>query len=788
MTFWKITGEARETRANSTIKMITSTAAGALLTASVVVPATLFTVATAQAQAQPQTQAQATPLPTIPVKTKKPTPKKKPVRSHQPVRSAPVDAVDDGSAERAEEAAPRERALGSAPATTTVVQGDSVAAKAATASDTASLLRDVPGVSLYDAGGVSSLPVIHGLNDDRVRTEINGMTISSACANHMNPPLSYVDPSQVKAVEVIAGVTPVSSGGDSLGGTILVETLPPQFASGKDGVELHGGVSAFVRSNGPSVGGAANASAATNTFAVTYNGAWARASQYDRGGDGGMVPSTEYEAQNHALSLAARKGGDLFILDAGVQHIPYQGFVNQVMDMTLNDAWYVNGRYEGKFDWGKLEMKAYYHHTRHKMDLLQDKTIAWGGGQMPMDTEGEDAGYSIKAAIPLSPRDMLRVGNEFHHEGLNDWWPPIPAAQPGMMCCDTFININNGTRDRLGTFAEWEHKWSREWTTLLGARNDVVWMNTGNVHGYNSLYDDPMQMMQIGYQADADRFNGLNHAKTDVNFDMTALTRYEPNRVTTFEAGYARKTRSPNLNERYSWSRNDMASWMISWFGDLNGYVGDIDLRPETAHTASFTAGWHDSTRKSWELKVTPYYTYVKDYITAELAQPNVMMTGFNELQFVNHDAELYGVDISGRATLLQSSDWGKFAVSGVIGYVHGQDLSTGGSLYHMMPWNARLALEHKLGNWSNAVELQMVDAKTSVDAIRLEPSTPGYALVNLRTSYQWDHIRLDLGVQNLFDQLYYAPLGGVIGAEYMGPHLVPGMGRNVYAAVTMKF
>ncbi|MDZ4211039.1 MAG: hypothetical protein U1C59_04920, partial [Methylotenera sp.] len=36
-------------------------------------------------------------------------------------------------------------------------------------SDTASLLENEPGVSLYRAGGVSSLPVIHGLADDRIR-------------------------------------------------------------------------------------------------------------------------------------------------------------------------------------------------------------------------------------------------------------------------------------------------------------------------------------------------------------------------------------------------------------------------------------------------------------------------------------------------------------------------------------------------------------------------------------------------------------------------------------------
>ena len=49
--------------------------------------------------------------------------------------------------------------------------------KQAQVSDTARLLEDVPGVSLQTGGGVSSLPIIHGLNDERVKVEINGMNI-----------------------------------------------------------------------------------------------------------------------------------------------------------------------------------------------------------------------------------------------------------------------------------------------------------------------------------------------------------------------------------------------------------------------------------------------------------------------------------------------------------------------------------------------------------------------------------------------------------------------------------
>ena len=38
---------------------------------------------------------------------------------------------------------------------------------------------------------------------------------------------------------------------------------------------------------------------------------------------------------------------------------------------------------------------------------------------------------------------------------------------------------------------------------------------------------------------------------------------------------------------------------------------------------------------------------------------------------------------------------------------------------------------------------------------------TPGYALVNLRSSYQVGQSPLRSGIENLFNQQYYSPLGG---------------------------
>ena len=220
-----------------------------------------------------------------------------------------------------------------------------------------------------------------------------------------------------------------------------------------------------------------------SNFNVTYTGAWSKSGDY-KDGNGDTVKSTLYEAENHMLSLAVRDKDDLLVIQGGVQSIPYQGFVNQRMDMTGNDAWFLNAHYTGRTDWGKLDLLAYFQDTRHEMNFLSDggKAKAYmGGNPMPMLTHGQNFGYSVKAEIPQSPRDMLRIGNELHGFLLDDWWPPVPGTGMAPL---TFLNINGGQRYDVGTFVEWEKKWDRQWTTLLGVRNDTVWMNTGNVNGY----------------------------------------------------------------------------------------------------------------------------------------------------------------------------------------------------------------------------------------------------------------------------------------------------------------
>jgi len=659
----------------------------------------------------------------------------------------------------------------------------SMVSKRVKTSDTASLLKDVPGVTLATGGGVSSLPIIHGLGDDRLTISVDGMLLTSACANHMNPPLSYIAPSNVSSIVVKSGVSPVSYGGDNIGGTILVASDQPVFAKPGEDVKTSGSASTYYRSINQSTGAAFSGAVANSNLSFGVTGSIDHAKDY-KDGHGNTITSTYYESRNLGATLALKGDTSLLTLKAGHQSIPDQGFVNQWMDMVDNNASYFNLGYKDSFSWGKLDAKAFWENTYHKMDSGQDKlaipAVQTGMTYMPMETRGIDLGYSLKTEILFAEKNILRLGNEFHRFTLNDSWPPVAGSM--MMSPNTFVNINDGRRDRYSMFAEWESKVSKELTTVIGVRDELVQMDTGKVQGYNT------SMM---YAADAKAFNEQDHAHNDNNLDITALARFEPTLNATYEIGYARKTQSPNLYERYAWSSFFMSAGMINWYGDGNAYVGNFNLRPEVANTLSLTIDWHDSACKNWELKVTPYYTYVNDYIDVNVL--TLKSTG-NTLQFANHDARIYGLDVSGKVGVWEDGGYGRGQLSGTLGYVNGRNLDTGNSLYHMMPLNGLLTLEQKISGWTNAVELQLVSGKTEVDTIRKEPTTPGFALLNLRTAYQWKNLRLDFGITNLFDRFYYLPLGGInydqnLADKRLTPfESVAGQGRSFNVGLTQTF
>jgi iron complex outermembrane recepter protein len=690
--------------------------------------------------------------------------------------------------------------------------------------DTASLLDGIPGLSRQSAGGVASIPVVRGLAGDRNRILVDGMDFIASCPNHMNPPLSYIDPAKLGAVRVYAGIAPVSAGGDSIGGSIVVDSRPARFGNDGDRWQTRGEIGAQARSNGDARSADASLNLANERIAVSYDGSVARSDNVRAGGafrdfratgrEGhalapDIVASSAYLLRTHTLGAALRGERHLLQASLGHQDMPFQGFPNQRMDLTGNRQTRLLLRYAGDYDWGQLDARAWGERVTHRMDFGPDRQF-WYGPQamlpgvtdhtrpcspigttcaagMPMLAESRSRGLGASATLPASVEGLLRLGAELQHYRLDDWWPP----SGGGMWPGSFWNIRNGRRDRQSAFIEWEGKLDSRWSALAGLRYTRIVTDAGPVQGYAVEPIPGSSYAQTA--ADAATFNAAQRRRTDGHLDLSLLARYEASERSAFELGYARKIRSPNLYERYAWSRWSMAAAMNNTVGDGNGYVGDPALKPETAHTLSASVVWRGSDPEQ-ELTLTPFLTGIDGFIDAVALSQNGPGR-FNVLRYANQRARLRGVELEA-ATPLARAAHGDYHLRLVASHLRARNRDTGAGLYHAMPDNLRLQLSHRRGGWEGMAEWVAVAAKSRLSEVRNEVPTAGHALLNLQGVWRHGAWRFERGVDNVFDRLYEQPLGGFYVAQgrSMGinaiPHgiAVPGAGRSVRAGLSRSF
>jgi iron complex outermembrane receptor protein len=321
----------------------------------------------------------------------------------------------------------------------------------------------------------------------------------------------------------------------------------------------------------------------------------------------------------------------------------------------------------------------------------------------------------------------------------------------------------------VGAYAEWETDWTAQWRTQLGVRTDAIMADAGAL----AQFFPPTA-------ADAAAFNSRDRTRTDVNVDLTASVQFRPADFCTLGLAFARKNRAPSTLERYLWTPLSASAGQA----DGRTYLGNLDLDAETSHQIAGTVEFHGP---RWEITITPFYNFVSDYIQGTpIARLDT--AGRPVLQYQNVDrVDLYGVDGAARYAF---TDW--LAVAGTLSYVRGQNRDTGDNLYRIAPLNGSVRLEHRWHSWENQAEVVLAARQTDVAAYNGEPVTPGYALLNLRSSYRlFGHLTAQVTAENLLDKQYADHLGGinrVTGSDVSVGARLPSPGRTFLVALRYQF
>lgn len=632
---------------------------------------------------------------------------------------------------------------------TTRIDTDTIGAD--NAQDAANWLQQAPGVAVVRNGQQTGIVQLHGLYNERVKIMVDGMEITPACPNHMDPPLHYAPLDSLTQLDVIAGITPVSQGGDSIAGTVIATSAPAVFAQGPAFVPQAGVHGSYSSANDATNIGASLGTANQDT-SLGYRGEQIIARNYTT--PRGTVSDTGFNTTRHDLYWAHKVESGELRLDVGQHHTRDAGTPALPMDMVSDDASKAALSYRGNTALGAVEARIYSHDIDHMMDNYSLRPNS--GMKMFAPATSRNIGVTLGSKIGNFKYGMEYLTNEFnaYSQALGN-----AASRKDM--------FNNSSRNRLGIYTEWQGMIAPKWKLLTGVRGDMVSMNTGDIVSGYSAVSSASQLVQTN-------FNALDHQRTDYNMDATLLARYHAGAAHSYEFGLARKTRSPSILERYLWSSGQSSAGQADGYN----YLGNIDLKPEVSQQITAATEWKTDT---WQIKPLVYYNRVTDYIQG--TSTGVIIGGKPVLQYQNIDAELYGIDLT--AAYRASA---RLSLGGTLSYVRGKNTGNGDNLYRIAPLSARLYGDYQAGKWLNRIEWNLAQRQNDVAAYNGELPTSGYGIVNLRTRWQASKAwRFAAGIENVFDKLYYDHLGGInrvansviaVGGQ------LPGMGRSAYLSV----
>lgn len=661
-------------------------------------------------------------------------------------------------------------------------------------SDTAELIKQVPGADINRLGPLSGNAQYRGMSGPRLNVSVDGFVPKDVGPDGMTPPLSNMSAHHAQSVTVYRGITPVSVGMETIGGAIKATSQKGRFSDG-DEIDFSGRFSTGFANAADSWFGNLLTSVANQNHRLEFNGSREEGDSYTFKDDKRLLPS-DYNRDIFSLGYGYNRGPHELALKYTDINTTNTGTPSLLMDIIYarGGIWGIN--YSNDLGQGRvLDASFHYQDMRHYMNNTDLRSPRMLHGDMVMDmthnanTGLTSAGGDINLTMPFQDGILkagFNVDQSTHNSDMTMAFGPMmhhmPDGSMHMMPGGVwdFNLYNDVDRQRFSPYLEWEGNIDEQWSLNLGGRYTYVYAEAGQVEEYTSTHDGAVSAL-------ADDFNNSRRRNEQHLLDLSAILRYALNEHMDLELGFARKNRAPSYQELFLWLPDEANGGL----GDAQVYIGNQNLRPEVAHQIELGFDWHGD---RFHMAPRVFYQNIDDYIQGIASDDTtinlVAMQHGNgpALQFGNVDARIFGFD----------TDWGyafdeHWHLDGTISYVRGQRRNGRDNLYRMAPLHGNAILSFQQSDWMVAAETVAYASQGDVSAYNQERKTPGYVLLNLRGHYKPSYLKgmsIGMGLENVFDKVRYDHLAGlnrVVDNPNLAPNQrIPGLGRNFF--ITMNY
>jgi len=225
--------------------------------------------------------------------------------------------------------------------------------------DTASLLKRVPGANVNRNGPLTGIASYRGLYGGRINTVVDGMSWKGVGPNSMDPPLSHIPASLTESLTVYRGIAPVSSGIETIGGTILTESRKSKFAS-TDEFEFHGLASTGYSSVDDGVTNSVFGSYANDKHRVHASASLEQGNDYKYDGSDTVDPS-QYDRDAYTVGYGTKFGSHELGFDYNNNDTGHTGTPSLPMDIVWVRGGVFSMDHNVQFGEGRSLESSYYY-------------------------------------------------------------------------------------------------------------------------------------------------------------------------------------------------------------------------------------------------------------------------------------------------------------------------------------------------------------------------------------------------------------------------------------------
>lgn len=606
---------------------------------------------------------------------------------------------------------------------------------------TESILSRMSGVSLLRRGAFGQEAVLRGLSSGQINVTLDGMKIFGACTDKMDPATIYVEPANLKAISLSSGLNGAEYG-STFGGSLDLKLNEPTVGLS--------GVRGAMSLNGQSSASALNYSSSLHlgkaNSALLVNGTYRKSNEY-RSGGGTLVPYSQYEKVNAALSGKQALSENTFfsadfIFDKGWNI----GFPALPMDVASADAFISSLTFQRVAPWlafNNIKAKVYHNLINHSMDDTHRKDVAI---HMDMPGRSETWGAFVESDVAFLHCAPTRVKVDYFENAAVAEMIMYPEEGRAMYMQTTPRSV----RRDLGVYV------SQSWK-----------VNQSNKFTFNLRGDIVRDFIHSGIGRD--QWNVLGYTNSEnTRFNKTISISYNtiltPSILLEVNAGYGE--RPSTINERFGF-------YLFSRF-DGYDYIGNPDLDNENSWNGEVTLTFF---RSNFELQVSPYLKSVSRFLIGEVRDDMKPMTigARGVKQYIGLDNVLMnGVDAMAVVKLTGNVQW----ICNVK-YTQGRD-ATGDPLPLMPPLKVVNSVRYELTKGYLQGEVEAAGAQNKVSERFGESTTNAYAIAGVSCGYKLDkYLNLAAGVDNLFDKNF---------REHLDWGGIPRPGRNIYLTLNYKF